>query len=63
MMPYELNARHQLDRIGNFGSEKCPGWLLDRLAEEKLSGGYLPKRNPVCPECRLQKANSGVCGC
>lgn len=47
-----------------------PGWLLDRIAEEKLSGGYKIRpnrkgvvRNPVCPNCFVAKALNGGCTC
>lgn len=64
MTPYRLNAEHALASEGNFPSEdrKIPGWLLDKIAEEKLSGGY-GKRNRLCPNCRILKSCSGSCGC
>lgn len=49
---------------------KPPGWLLDRIAEEKLSGGYRTKpnrkgvvRNPICPGCQTARSANGECWC
>jgi len=65
MKPYQINAEHALAAEGNFpGKERrLPGWLLERLAEQAMSGGYSNKRNPVCPKCNLRAANNGSCGC
>lgn len=63
MKPYVLVAKQRLAAEGNFPYDKGKvGWLLDRLADEKLTGGY-GKRNPVCPVCRVRTSNSGSCFC
>lgn len=36
-----------------------PGWLLDKIAEEKLYGGWSPNR--VCPDCNMALTDLGVC--
>jgi hypothetical protein len=36
---------------------------LDAIAEEKMSGGYSNKRNPICSVCYIRKSNTGVCSC
>jgi hypothetical protein len=65
MKPYQIHAEHALAAEGNFPGQdrRPPGWLLERLAEEKLTGGYSNRKNPVCPECHLRKANNRSCGC
>ena len=62
-MPYVLVAQQRLQAEGNFPYNKGRvGWLLDALAEEKLTGGY-GKRNTLCPTCRVRRSNSGSCFC
>lgn len=65
MKPYVRNAVDQLDREGNFpgGRNKLPEFVLDAIAERQMSGGYSNKRNPVCPNCHVRKANNGSCSC
>lgn len=64
MKPYVMVALQRLQAEGNFpnGGRKPPEWLLERIYNEKLTGGY-GKRNPVCPKCRLRKSNTGDCFC
>lgn len=56
-------AEHSLP--GNFPEEnrRPPMWLIDRLAEEKLMGGYSRKRNKLCRECFVLKSETGECNC
>jgi hypothetical protein len=63
MLPHQIHAKHNDPGDWPRGRTKPPGWLLDKLAEEKLSGGYKIKRNPVCPDCMIQKSNNGACHC
>jgi len=65
MKPYQINAEHRLAAEGNFpsGRRKIPGWLIEKIAVEKATGGYSNKHNPVCPDCRVRKSNSGDCFC
>jgi tRNA(Ile2) C34 agmatinyltransferase TiaS len=65
MQPYQINAEHALQAEGNWpgGRNKVPGHVLDRLAEQKLMGGYSKKKNPVCPECHTMRSSAGTCYC
>jgi hypothetical protein len=64
MLPYQIHAEQAQAKIGNWPRKGgIPFWLLDKIAEEKLSGGYSSDRNPVCPECHVRKANNGSCSC
>lgn len=64
MKPYVMVALHQQEREGNFPGRKVPpGWLLEKIWNEKVSGGYTAKRNPACPICHVRKSNSGDCFC
>jgi hypothetical protein len=65
-----LRAEQVQQKIGNWPGSKrsMPEWMLDAIAEKKLTGGYQirPKRNgvvrnPVCPNCNIAKSNSGSC--
>ena len=40
-----------------------PGWLLDKIAEEKLTGRYNTKRSNICSNCFTAKSVNGTCGC
>lgn len=59
-----IHEEHRQQKKGNFPyNRRVPGWLLDKIAEEKLGGGYTSKRNPVCPNCFVRKATNGTCSC
>ena len=64
MKPYVLVALQQQQREGNFGSArmKPPNWVLDKIADEKLSGGF-KKKNGICNKCFQIKTVNGNCGC
>lgn len=40
-----------------------PGWLMDKIAEEKLTGGYDTRKKNLCPNCFTYKSVNGSCGC
>jgi hypothetical protein len=40
-----------------------PGWLLDKLAEEKLTGGFNTRRSNQCETCFTAKSVNGTCNC
>lgn len=41
-----------------------PGWLLDKLADEALRGGWSVKQTRnVCSECFQARSVNGSCGC
>ena len=63
--PPQIHAEHEQARIGNFPNErrKPPEWLLDKIAQEKLMGGYRRKRNKLCPNCNVLMSNVGSCTC
>jgi hypothetical protein len=44
-------------------SKKVPGWLLDKIAEEKLTGGYDIRRSNQCPTCFEARSVNGTCAC
>lgn len=48
-------------------NNKPPGWLLDKIATEKMTGGYRRfKKNGesnVCDKCYTTKSVNGTCGC
>lgn len=44
-------------------SSAVPGWLLDKIAEEKLTGGYDVRRSNVCTDCFVAKSKNGSCNC
>jgi hypothetical protein len=40
-----------------------PMWLLDRIADEKLTGRFNVKRSNLCPECFQFRSANGTCAC
>lgn len=64
---YITYARYERDRaIGEYRDpdvHKPPQWLLDKIADEKLSGGFVTKRRNLCPTCHQYRSRNGMCGC
>lgn len=49
---------------------KPPAWLLDKIADEKLTGGYKRytgkgrnRKSNMCERCYTVKSVNGTCGC
>lgn len=65
LRPYGAKLRDRLDPQLGFGEARRipPADVLDRLAEESLTGGYSRKRNPICGECGVMKSRAGGCFC
>lgn len=40
-----------------------PSWVLDKIAEETLTGGFSRKANAICGTCGAMKTTRGVCFC
>jgi hypothetical protein len=40
-----------------------PGWVLDRIAERKLTGGFSTKKANLCADCNTYKSVNGSCLC
>jgi hypothetical protein len=40
-----------------------PGWLLDKIADEKLTGRFNVRRSNICPECHEARSVNGTCYC
>lgn len=55
---YISNARSETARPA-----PLPGWMLDRIAEQKLTGGYDTKPSNICDRCHLARSRNGSCGC
>jgi hypothetical protein len=48
------------DGIGN----RPPGWILDKIAEEKRTGGYNVKASNICDIHHIARTKNGTCvGC
>jgi hypothetical protein len=46
------------------GRTPCPPmWVLDKLAEEKLTGGFDTGRGNICPRCYMARCSNGSCNC
>lgn len=40
-----------------------PGWVLDRAADLKFTGGYKITKSNLCRDCNQYRAANGTCGC
>jgi hypothetical protein len=40
-----------------------PGWLLDKIADQKLTGGFNVRRSNQCPNCFEVRSANGTCSC
>ena len=40
-----------------------PSWVMDRIAEESLTGKYDVSPGNICPDCYTARAVSGSCFC
>jgi hypothetical protein len=40
-----------------------PQWVLDELAERKLTGGFNVRPSNLCYGCRTYRSVNGTCGC
>lgn len=40
-----------------------PQWVLDKIADEKITGKYNTKRTNLCGTCNTYKSVSGTCLC
>ena len=46
-----------------FEGSPPPQWVLDRLAEEKITGKYDVSPSNICPGCHTARSVSGTCFC
>ena len=51
------------EQAGFKKSTMPPQWLLDRLAEEALTGGYDVSPQNICPSCFTARSVNGACLC
>jgi hypothetical protein len=58
----EKASRGKYDMFGN----RNPGLSeaeLDRVAEQKLTGGYKVRKSNLCDKCFTYKSTNGTCNC
>lgn len=66
--PPTVHAYHKLAREGNWTAinphkRKPPQWLLDKLAEEQLTGKFNTAKANKCPVCNTYRSAQGGCWC
>lgn len=55
-------VQHQTDLIGEKRTGKMPPqFVLDKIANQKLSGGYKTVKSNICPKCFTAKSVNGTC--
>lgn len=64
------HLRRQAEDAGapdtGFDKPRLPGWLIDKIAEEKFNQGWTPQqlsRSNLCDRCHEFKAANGSCSC
>jgi hypothetical protein len=58
----KLSAVIELDREYKATLKRPANWILDKIADEKMNGGYT-KRNTKCTKCNTLKSSNGTCYC
>jgi redox-regulated HSP33 family molecular chaperone len=56
-------VQHLTDVTDEKTSTMPPQWLLDKIADEKLTGGYNVRKSNICPGCFEAKSVNGSCSC
>lgn len=56
-------AQRQLGGPTAFDGNVPPQFVLDRIADESLTGKFNVKRANLCGECFQYKSCNGECGC
>jgi hypothetical protein len=54
------------DGGANFAGEGAgppPQWVLDKIAEETITGRFNTKRDNRCPTCFMCRSANGSCNC
>ena len=61
--PYTPEQRIQYQGCACDPRQSVPGWLLDKIAEEKLTGNFNVRRSNQCLTCFQAKSVNGTCAC
>jgi len=66
-MTYASRLRAVADQKGrpNWPNEKkvIPGWLIEKIWLEKLTGGFDCKKSNICQTCFVARSSAGSCNC
>lgn len=67
-LPRQLVREHGFalqayNREHSDGVRKPPNWVLDKIADEAITGKYNTKRSNLCQGCNTFKSVSGTCMC
>lgn len=62
------NRKNRVQHLTDLTAEKLtnkmpPQHVLDKIADQKLSGGYKTYKSNICPNCFEAKSVNGSCGC
>jgi hypothetical protein len=61
---YDPANIREMTRCGCDAKTTCPPqWVLDLMADRKMSGGFNIKRSNQCPTCFQVRSKNGACGC
>lgn len=52
-----------MEQSGFEGHRPPPSWVLDRIAEEKMTGGFNVSASNICTDCFTARADNGTCYC
>lgn len=51
------------EQAGHEGHRPPPQWVLDRIAEESITGKYDVSPGNICPDCCTARSAAGTCFC
>lgn len=61
--PYSARQAMLYEQCGCDSKPSVPGWLIDKLAEQKLTGGFNTRRSNICTKCFVARSANGSCNC
>lgn len=58
-----VRARFIRDEEARKDRKKLPSWVLDKIADEKMDGGWDRRRENLCDKCWTYRSRNGKCLC
>ena len=60
---YDAANVREATACGCDSRRSLPGWLLDKIADEKFLAGWDTRRSNQCPTCFEFRSVNGSCAC
>ncbi len=59
----QLSATLKIDAEYRATLKRPPQHILDKIADDKISGGYKIGKKQICKSCNMAKYANGTCSC